>query len=170
MAPYHHGDLGRASAEAATALARTGGEEAVSLRKVAARVGVTHRAVAATLGGRDALLGAVAIRAYEALLAAVEGAGTRRAFAEGYVRFALAEPHLYDVAMRRMQTRRDDPALREATLAVVAAARAATGASDAEVKRLWMILHGGLSLHRAGALQPRSDEAMTSFMLEMADG
>ena len=140
------------------------------MRRVAETVGVTHRAVAQAVGGRDALLRAVAVRGYEELGHWASGQPDRRAFAERYLRFALAEPRLYDVTMSRTDERWDDPALRAAALAVIDAARAAGCGTDDEIKRLWMILHGGVSLHRSGGLAPRRDEELIAFMLEMSDG
>ena len=168
--PYHHGDLRAAAVAAGLALVREGGEAQLSLRKVAEAAGVTHRAVYNHFDGRDALLRAVAVRGYEALAEAVSGARDRQAFASAYLRFALSEPNLYDVTMSRNDERWDDQDLRAAALGLVAAAREAGCGGEDDIKRLWMLLHGGLSLHRAGALQPRSDDGMLALMLDMIRG
>ena len=167
---YHHGDLAGAAAEAALALVREGGEASLSLRKVADRAGVTHRAVYNHYDGRDALLRAVAVQGWDALLCAVEATRDRRGFVAAYLRFALDEPHLYAVTVARTDERWSDPRLRAAALALVDAAKARVGGGDDAVKRLWMTLHGGLSLHWAGALQPRSDDKLIAMMTELTDG
>lgn len=111
---YHHGNLAAALTDAATALARRGGPEAVVLRAAARDAGVSAAAAYRHFAGQRDLLGTVVRRADAALAEAVRGqlaavpasdpAGRLRAFAAGYLRFALAEPGLFRTACRQLDT------------------------------------------------------------------
>ncbi len=106
---YHHGDLRRALVEAATVLAREGGPEAVVLREVTRRVGVSANAAYRHFADRDALLDAVVLVGLAEMAGTMEEELTRvraraaprrarqrlRAVGAGYVRFARAEPGLF---------------------------------------------------------------------------
>ena len=164
---YHHGDLAEAAVEAAIADIETHGDaEALSLRRIAAAVGVSHRALYRHYADREDLLAAVAARGYRLLAAEVcSTAGTSEAFCRAYVRFALARPALYN-AMMRASGGAKPKALEEAVATMIAAARRAIG-SDRAVKRAWIILHGGVSLHLSGALAPRSGEELADFLIDL---
>ncbi|MBA2596453.1 MAG: TetR/AcrR family transcriptional regulator [Chloroflexia bacterium] len=112
-ATYRHGDLRRALLEAGTELARDGGPDAVVLREATRRVGVVPSAAYRHFADRDALLGAVCSAAQSALAVAMEAelAGLARegdpadaararlrAVGTGYLRFAQAEPGLFQTA------------------------------------------------------------------------
>jgi len=120
-ANYHHGNLRNALAEAAMGLAREGGPEAVVLREAARRVGVSATAAYRHFAeGQGDLLGEVKNMAQAVLgreigraLAECEvpGADRRRlavdrlrAAGEAYVRFAFAEPGLFNTAFCRDRT------------------------------------------------------------------
>lgn len=60
---YHHGDLGNALVDAATALARAGGPDAVVLREAARRVGVSSAAAYHHFASHEELIQAVKQRA-----------------------------------------------------------------------------------------------------------
>ncbi len=67
--PYHHGDLGKALREAASAILESEGLEALSLRSVARRAGVSHAAPYRHYLNREALLADVAVAGFEQLRA-----------------------------------------------------------------------------------------------------
>lgn len=110
---YRHGDLHRALLAAGMDLARAGGPEAVVLREATRRAGVVPSAAYRHFADRDALLAAVCSAAQAALAGAMEaelaGVGRRvepteeararlRAVGTGYLRFAQAEPGLFQTA------------------------------------------------------------------------
>jgi len=113
---YHHGDLGNALTDAATALARAGGPGAVVLREAARRVGVSATAAYRHFASHDDLMHAVKERSLQALADAMReeldaagpaGTGTAaapaaiarlEAIGRGYLRFALTEPGLFRAA------------------------------------------------------------------------
>jgi AcrR family transcriptional regulator len=112
-AGYHHGDLPKALADAATELARNGGPEAVVLREAARQVGVSAAAAYRHFAGHGELVQAVKRRAFGALaealadglargepLADPEAEGVRRFRNLGlaYVGFARANPGLFHTA------------------------------------------------------------------------
>lgn len=165
---YHHGDLARAALDAALLAVEAEGAGALSLRQVATIVGVTHKALYRHYEDREALLAAVATRGYELLASDLVRPGRDKAdFCRAYVRFALGRPRLYEAMMRTAKDHRS-PALGVATQAVIDAARCAVG-SDREVKRAWIVLHGGLSLHAAGALAERSEDDLASFLIDLLE-
>ena len=103
--PYHHGDLRRALIDAGRRLLEREGSAALSLRAVAREAGVSAAAPYHHFKDRAALLYAVAHEGNVALNAAVHAAfdsaeaGQARIVAVGlaYVRFALANPALYEL-------------------------------------------------------------------------
>jgi len=110
---YHHGDLHSALLDAGVELARAGGPEAVVLRGATRAAGVAPNAAYRHFADRDALLGAVALRAQSQVAAAMEhelalvGAcadpltrarAAVRAVGTGYLRSARAEPGLFRTA------------------------------------------------------------------------
>jgi AcrR family transcriptional regulator len=112
-ATYRHGDLRRALLEAGIELAREGGPTAVVLREATRRAGVSPNAAYRHFTDRQALLDAVCeacqsrvALAIEAEQAAMTDAGDPlttarqrlRAVGVGYLRFALAEPGLFQTA------------------------------------------------------------------------
>lgn len=101
---YHHGDLRRALLDAAEAELAEKGPDGFSLRSVARRAGVSHAAPAHHFADVDALLKGLAQVGFERLTAAMreeqEQAGRDpaeqfKASGLGYVRFAIANPHLF---------------------------------------------------------------------------
>jgi AcrR family transcriptional regulator len=114
---YRHGDLRRALIDAGIELAHEGGPTAVVLREATRRAGVSPNAAYRHFTDRQALLGAVceacqsrvavAIEAEQAAsMAALTDAADPlttarqrlRAVGVGYLRFALAEPGLFQTA------------------------------------------------------------------------
>lgn len=102
---YHHGNLREALLDSTEAIIEASGVEAVSLRDVARRLDVTPAAPYHHFADRDALLGAVATRAFRALVDAVREAlggdataspGARMAAgARTYLGFATSHPGRY---------------------------------------------------------------------------
>ena len=105
---YHHGDLEQALVAEALNQVRTRGADAVSLRQVAQVVGVSPSAAYAHFPDKTALMTAVGERGMAELDArmvaaaqAVPGDDDLAAIArfriagETYVRFAIAQPHLF---------------------------------------------------------------------------
>jgi AcrR family transcriptional regulator len=110
---YHHGDLHQALVAAGVELAREGGPDAVVLREATRRVGVSPNAAYRHFADRDALLSAVSSQAQAALARVIEeefdlapatdGAAALarahlRAIGTAYVRFARANPGLFEAA------------------------------------------------------------------------
>jgi AcrR family transcriptional regulator len=120
---YHHGDLPKALADAATELARRGGPEAVVLREAARRVGVSAAAAYRHYAGQGDLLRAVKERAIAALADAMQdgldsgepladpAAEAIRRFTNlgrAYVRFALTNPGLFHTAFCQSEAGLDE--------------------------------------------------------------
>ena len=94
---YHHGDLKAALLDAADALLDEGGPGAVSLREAARRAGVSAMAPYRHFADKEALLAALAARAFmafgKAMREAAEGSSDPlRMMGDVYVRFARARP------------------------------------------------------------------------------
>ncbi|MFW0791156.1 TetR/AcrR family transcriptional regulator [Gordonia sp. CPCC 205333] len=93
-------------------LAEEGSSDAVSVRAVAGRVGVTPPSIYLHFADKDQLLDAVTAQAFEQLDDVLSTAGVgiddplERALAEGmaYVRFAIANPVLYELAFTHPAT------------------------------------------------------------------
>jgi len=101
--PYHHGNLRSALIEAGLALLERG-DTTLTLRSAAKAVGVSHTAPYNHFPDKDALLAAIAVRGFEDLKAATEGArkdagpdAGDRLVAAGlaYILFAVERPALY---------------------------------------------------------------------------
>jgi len=102
---YHHGDLKAALVRAGSMLLARRGDAALTLRAVAREVGVSHAAPYHHFADKDGLLDAVAASGFEKLDAALRGAlrplegrpplERFHALGPAYVRFAVAEPHLF---------------------------------------------------------------------------
>lgn len=178
---YHHGDLGTALVDAGVGLAREAGASAVVLREVTRRVGVTPRAAYRHVADRDALLRAVARVALAAmartieqgLAGAADGAAALAAVGEGYVRFALDEPGLFEVALFAMEDMAEveDPAstgetgrspyhqLQDALARLVAEGRLDPAAVAGASLTCWSGVHGYATLAALGPLRslPRAE-------------
>ena len=164
---YRHGNVEAAAVEAASSVLAAGG--ALTLRKVAARVGVSHGALYRHFADRDALLDAVAARGFGELAAAAEGAADAASFVDAYVGFAEDAPALYALMMSRPHGRFEG-ALGGAARGLIGAVRTALGtASDDDLFRTWMILHGGLTLHGAGVTMPRDGADLRAFLTRLIE-
>ncbi|MDI1300459.1 MAG: TetR/AcrR family transcriptional regulator [bacterium] len=106
---YHHGDLSRNLLEEAIAMVRQDGLDALSMRKLAERVGVSQTAIYHHFSDKQALfcaMGEEGIQRFSALLQeGLAGEATLEQrferFVSIYVRFALANPELYELLFGR---------------------------------------------------------------------
>ena len=173
---YHHGDLAAATVEEALRLIAADPAAKLSMRALAETLGVAHRALYNHFETREALLAAVAARGFDRLATLLAAAPDAGRFLAAYVRFALAEPGLYDVMTQRNHAQINaDPALWagvDRVIAVALGVLASPGADDdtrrREVMRVWMLAHGGIGLHRAGMLRLRSDTEFAEEILQIA--
>ncbi|HEY7013621.1 MAG TPA: TetR/AcrR family transcriptional regulator [Streptosporangiaceae bacterium] len=102
---YHHGDLRTALIDTAIELIGERGVRGFSVAEASRRLGVAVSAPYAHFADRDDLLAAVAVRAYEQLLAGIrpdsgelqDPAGRLAAIARGFVRFAATSRPLFDM-------------------------------------------------------------------------
>ncbi|MFO6447501.1 TetR/AcrR family transcriptional regulator [Erythrobacter sp. NE805] len=175
-AAYHHGDLAAAAVEEALRLIAAEPAASFSLRSLAERLGVAHRALYNHFATRDTLLASVAARGFDRLADTLRQAPDPARFLAAYVRFALAEPGLYDVMTQRDYAQINaHPGLRSAVdrvIAVALAVLATPGAEEdtrrREVMRVWMLAHGGIGLQRAGMLRLRSGDEFAEEILRIA--
>ncbi|MBL8584565.1 MAG: WHG domain-containing protein [Rhizobiaceae bacterium] len=158
---YHHGDLRTALLKAARLELADKGVEGFTLRGCARRAMVSHAAPAHHFRDADALLTALAAEGFRAFLAAMQAGRQAQAGARaeltgaglGYVRFALAEPALFQLMFSSSRPDFDDPDLRQAASAAFEDLVANVGrirgdnprASTAgltDVAAAWSIVHG----------------------------
>lgn len=171
---YHHGSLAAAAVAEGLRLLEAG--EDLSMRAIARGVGVAHRALFNHFPDRAAFEAALSAHGFSRLAGALSGAPSPAAFLRAFVGFAFDQPALYDLMMRQPYAALEtDPALRAAADQVIAVSLAilAPGATSADagrraVMRLWMLAHGGVSLHRSGVLRTRTDAAFTEELLAIA--
>ncbi len=160
---------------AARELAEADGWDAVTTRRLADRIEYSQPVLYGHFpGGKDAIVGAVAVEGFAELAAAVRaavprGASSRdalAALAAAYLDFAAAHPAVYD-AMFTLRTDlpfADDATpqpLKDAFAALEEVLGPAAGAADpgtfTEVG--WAALHGMATLARAGRLRPEARTA-----------
>lgn len=166
---YHHGALKDALVEAARALIAERGAAGFTLSEAAKLAGVTAAAPYRHFNDRNALLGELARRGFDAFGARLNeawGGGLPGPVAalwrmgEAYLDFAREEPGFY-AAMFGDARVLNEPAALASSLAALDALRSAaaavlgrTGASDADGRRLgaqiWAIAHGVASLANSG--------------------
>lgn len=170
-------DVARALLDAVDAALREGAVSSLSLRDVARRAGVSHASPAHFFGNKAGLLTAFAVRGFESLATAIlgevvasspeDGPSKLSAIGRGYVRFAIAEPSLFEVMFRADVLDPDDPALIHATESAYALLTATveqcalegalTGRDPAVVAiAAWSIVHGLATLWTSGWLAGRS--------------
>tara|TARA_R100001129_G_scaffold108146_1_gene74091 strand:- start:218 stop:880 length:663 start_codon:yes stop_codon:yes gene_type:complete len=173
---YHHGDL-KAEALRAALRAIEAGEGAVpSMRALAETLGVGHRALYNHFADREALLAAIAAEGFARLAESLGTAQDERSHLRAYIDFALKHPGLYAVMMERPYASFNDDAALSAAVDEVIAASLHAIARDGDdpdtqrrdVMRVWMLAHGGLALHRAGALKMRSDASFAEELMRIA--
>lgn len=101
--PYHHGDLRRATLDAAAGAIATHGVASLNLRALARGIGVSHTALQSTFGDRAGLLVALAAEGFDRLATALEAspAGDAVALGQAYLAFAAAHPGHFAVMFSR---------------------------------------------------------------------
>lgn len=122
---YHHGDLKPALVRAGIEILEAEGLEALSLRAIAARAGVSHTAPRNHFSSLKGLLTAIAAEGFrrhaahmrEGISDASPGPERLHAAMEGYVRFAMAHPGLFELMFSPVLCDHGDPALGEAARA-----------------------------------------------------
>jgi AcrR family transcriptional regulator len=171
--PYHHGDLKRALVEAGLGILAEQGLPALSLRAIAARAGVSHAAPKNHFGSLRGLITAIAaegFRRHAAEMQAGLDAGASRedrllAACEGYVRFAMRHPALFELMFAPSHPDHSDPDLGSAGTASYAILSDIArdldwdhaDAPDAQVRAemmLWSLVHGYAHLAIAGLFGP----------------
>jgi len=165
--PYHHGDVEAAALSAALTLLEEAGADQLSLRRVAETIGTTHRALYRYFDGKAGLMEAIiceGFRAFERQLKSKDQ--TPEGFATTYTAFAQERPALY-VLMMATPPGGHSPAVAAAYEPVVGWMQQAFGSDDAAI-RAWMVLHGGLSLAKAGMLRHRSPKQLNDFLIKLA--
>jgi AcrR family transcriptional regulator len=170
-------DVARALLDAVDAALGESAVSSLSLRDVARRAGVSHAAPAHFFGNKAGLLTAFAVRGFDGLTETVtaevgasspeDGPSTLAAIGRGYVRFAIAEPSLFEVMFRSDVLDVRDAALTYATQSAYALLTstveqcalegALTGRDPAVVTvAAWSIVHGLATLWTSGWLAGRS--------------
>lgn len=173
---YHHGNLRAEAIEFALRLLAQQPKAPFSLRAVAVAAGVAHRAIAAQFGDRAGLEAAVAARGFELLCDGIAASADATGFITAYTRFALDQPALYDLMMQQgygaFETVPELRAAADRTIAIALSRLAGSAIDPIEarraVMRLWMLVHGGIALHRAGVLLDRNDAAFVQELLAIA--
>lgn len=166
---YHHGDLKNALLRAGIELLEAEGLPGLSLRSLAAKVGVSHTAPKNHFGSLRGLLTAIGtegfIRHAAFMQAGVRAAADPKdrlmAAMQGYVRFARAHPHLFDLMFSSQHCDRTDPTLQAAGFQSYKILMniskgldwdkaTAPGADRRTEMMLWSLVHGYATLALSG--------------------
>lgn len=197
---YHHGDLRGALIAAGLQLAADGGAAAVTLRAATRLAGVSPAAAYRHFGSHEELQFAVGGLALSGLARAIERAQADAAavdadaararltgVGDGYIRFALGSPGLFDVAMFGLFTLTDanEPAsagdsgrtpyqlLTDAIAGLVAGGRLDPGRAERTAVTCWSGVHGFATLATRGPLRelPREhrDAAGRQLVRDLVD-
>lgn len=168
---------------AALDLLESGGSDAITVREVAARAGVAPMGVYSRFGGKDGLLEAVFVHGFTQLqdaITAARGSDARSRLRNGclaYRRFAVANPHLYELMFRQMlelelsadsleQAERSFGQLVERVEDAEAAGLIRASAPVDVAQQLWNALHGGVSLELAGVSFSQDPERTFAAMID----
>ncbi len=173
---YHHGDLRQAVLDTAREQIEANGIDSFSIRSIATNIGVAHRAIYNHFADKDALLSSIAAIGYLELANLLSKVENAEQHVRTYATFALENRHLYATMMNRSYTQFENvPDLRAGADAVIAVSLkllAPSQGTDDEKRRAvmhhWMLVHGGVSLHTAGALRSRADDAFINELLVIA--
>lgn len=168
---YHHGNLREALVQAARELVAQFGPQGFSLAEAARRAGVSAAAPYRHFTDRQALMGEVARRGYDALASRLEAAwdgGRPEPFSafqrmgSAYVTFAHEDPAAYAAMFQSGLSPAEPPELRaaaERAFALLAGAAAALGGRLADGRaadprqialHVWALAHGIATLCRSG--------------------
>lgn len=167
--PYHHGNLRQALLDAAVDAIAEQGLSDVSLRDVARRAGVSHAAPAHHFGTKAGLFTALATDGFARFTAAMEAAADFEEVGLAYVRFAVANPSVFELMFRPDLLLVDDAALLTESarayqflLDRAADVAASMGVDAQEIAvTAWSLVHGFATLWIHGNLgnQPTDDPA-----------
>ncbi len=145
------------------------------MRSIASEVGVAHRALYNHFGDKAGLLAEIATIGFSKLASTLQRSTTARSHTKSYIRFALKNPALYGVMMHQSYPQfAKYPGLGEAVSNVInisLSTLTVEGDPDQrrrEVMRVWMLAHGGVSLHQGGILRGRSEKAFVEEILLIA--
>jgi len=176
-ATYRHGNVRKEAISAAETLIAEVGHEKLSIRRVADQLGIAHRSLYNHFKDRDALLDAVATNGYEALAGELENVETAESFVEVYAHFSLKHSAIYTLMTSRPHgTMKEKPALQKAVHLVITEAirifsdpAATTDIKKRSVFKIYMLLHGGLSLYQSGILDMGSDQTFMGELIAMVE-
>lgn len=187
---YHHGDLRAALLEVGEALLDEGGTVAVTLREAARRLGVSAAATYRHFRDRDALLGALAVRGFDAFGSAMNeafqaaqasGASPLTAMGMAYVRFAVARPGRFRLMFGPAVADRSahpelQQAIERASLAFRGAASNQSAPTDPghpasqeavlTMLKAWALVHGLSQLIIDGMLPGQDPERLAQAVLQ----
>jgi AcrR family transcriptional regulator len=166
---YHHGDLRKALLDAASALLGEVGVAAISLREVARRAGVSHNAPYRHFADRDALLAAIALEGFAALVHRIEALPVAELSQRGecYVAYALEFPGHFALMFGPQLDKRAYPELQQVAQRLFAQLEASVAAlcpdEPAQTASLaaWSLVHG-LSQLLLNGQYPDEDAAATA--------
>lgn len=187
---YHHGDLRRSLMTEAIGLIREQGIEALSLRKLAERVGVSQTAIYHHFKDKQALLGALGIEGIHQFGEQVNSVlldGSRplesrfEDFVMAYVRFAMANPELYELMLGRTTWKQGDneefkrsarAAFRQYGEGLLQLQLAGTLPTDFNPLRLaqvsWATLHGVCRMYNDGlAFTTQDVEEISRYAIDL---
>ena len=173
---YHHGNLRAEAIAAALALLANPSAAGFTMRAVADACGVAHRAIAAQFTDRAGLEAAVAATGFDRLYSLLANARNAPTFLRAFAGFAMAEPALYDLMMRQdygmfgrdAHLRASADRVIARSIATLAPAADNPTSARRQVMRFWMLLHGGVTLHRSGILHARNDADFIEELLAIA--
>lgn len=173
--PYHHGDLKNALVLAGIDLLETAGLPGLSLRAIAAAVGVSHTAPKNHFGSLRGMLTAIGVEGFhrharfmrQGVDAASGPKARQLAAMQGYTRFGLTHPHLFELMFSPLYCDYTNPDLKQAAnssyavLADISAgldwdkAYAPDGPRRTEMM-LWSLVHGYVKLRLSGQFSPNT--------------
>lgn len=175
---YHHGDLRKALLDAASAVLDEMGVAAISLREVARRAGVSHNAPYRHFADRDALLAAIALEGFVALVRRIEALPVAELSQRGecYVAYALEFPGHFALMFGPQLDKRAYPELQQVAQQLFAQLEASVSAlCPGESVRTaslaaWSLVHGLSQLLLNGQCpiedMPTTARAVTQLFVE----
>jgi AcrR family transcriptional regulator len=175
---YHHGDLRAALIDTAIELIGERGVRGFSLTEASRRLGVASSAPYAHFADRDELLAAVAVHAYELLIADLGPAADQfqapadrlAAMARAYVRFAAASRPLFEVLYEAGLDKARHPeieaACRPLTDTFLHCVRALSDGAEAPAEDLAIAVEA--TAHGHAALLLEGDSGQPSQAVELA--
>src|SRR5690625_3368079 len=176
--PRIHDESGRQRLlEEASAIIAQQGADALSMRKAAAAAHTTTAAIYSLFGSREALIEAVVTEGFQRFATHLRAVphtddpdADLLALGRAYRRNALENPHFYDVMFHDTSTPRTPEHGSETFNMLADAVQRATESQRDEARirayRLWVYIHGLVSLELSGLRVPYTDadEAERSFV------